>query len=107
MSDGFNREARAFVASYDELGLERKTAWELPEKDSTEWNLVRRMIGQAEWLSGQRNNPLVDLDIPQRMVINFADDFLKWAGDPSQPRWARLFGGCNAIRWVWECSERY
>lgn len=107
MPDSFNHEARCFLASYEELGLEKKTQWHLPEKDTPEWNLVRRMIGQAEWLNGQKGNPLVDWDPAQRVVMCFADDFLRWSVDPSQPRWAKLFAGRNVVREVEDFFERH
>ena len=107
MADSFNHEARCFLSSYEELGLEKQTDWSLPEKDSPRWNLVRRMIKAAEWLTGQRDNPLVDWDPAQRVVMCFADDFLRWAADPAQPRWGELFRGRNTVREVEDYFGRH
>ena len=104
MSAGFNAEARAFIASYEELGLELQTDWNLPEKDTPRWNLVRRMIGQCEWLRDQRNNPLEDHTIPQILVMDLADEFLRWCAaadngsSPAVPQWAALFAARSLVQ---------
>jgi hypothetical protein len=103
----FNHEARAFIASYDEIGLEKKQAWHLPEKGTPEFNLIRRTIAQAEWLADQRSNKLVEWDPAQIVVIHFAEDFLKWSADPSQPRWGDLFRGRNVVTEVWDYFRRH
>jgi hypothetical protein len=107
MADSFNHEARAFLASYEELALEEQTDWHLPEKDTPRWNLVRRMIGQAEWLAGNLTNPLHDFDPAQRVVMNFAQDFLRWAADPSMPRWGELFRSRHTVRQVEDFYGRH
>jgi hypothetical protein len=107
MADSFNHEARAFIASYEELGLEQQTEWHLPEKDTPRWNLVRRMLGSATWLRDQENNPLVTWDPAQKVIISFAKDFLLWASDPYVPRWVRLFDGRNTVREVEDFYGRH
>jgi hypothetical protein len=102
VTNHFNSEARAFVASYDKLGLEQKTEWTLPEPE-----VVRPMIQHAEFFRDQANNPLMDFDIPQLLVIDLANDFLRWCADPSQPRWRQLFRDRNVIRECFDFFERY
>jgi hypothetical protein len=88
MSDMFASEATAFLNGYDLLKLDyRKSFADLPDKAK-----VRLLITQAEFLSAQRSNPLKDFTIPQLLVIDFADSWLRWCADPTNPqRWEVLF----------------
>jgi hypothetical protein len=50
---------------------------------------------------------LHDFDPAQRVVMCFAQDFLKWASDPSMPRWGELFRGRNTVREVEDFFSRH
>jgi hypothetical protein len=103
VSNSFNTEARAFIAAFDRLGLEQKETWDAPDQE-----LLRPLVFHAGWFRDQDGNPFTDFDIPQRLVIDLANDFLLWAADTSsQPRWRRLFNDRNAIRQCWDFFERY
>lgn len=87
--DVFAHEASAFLNGYDLLKFDqRQTFADLPDNKAR----VRALIGQAEWLRDQRSNPFVDFTLPQLVVIDLADSFLRWCADPTNPaRWEQLF----------------
>ncbi|OBF43912.1 hypothetical protein A5787_14255 [Mycobacterium sp. 852002-50816_SCH5313054-b] len=96
-SSGFDKEARAFVAAYDRLDLfGRQIYTDFPTADDK--SKVRVLLPMAEFLSGQRSNPLIDLTIPALLAIGLADSFLKWAADLSMPRWMQLFDAREELR---------
>jgi hypothetical protein len=86
--DVFAAEAVAFVNGFDNLQLDaRKNFADLPDKAS-----VRRVMAQAEWFRDQRGNVFLDFTLPQLVLIDLADAFLKWCSEPTNPaRWDELF----------------
>jgi hypothetical protein len=94
MIDHFASAATCFLRGYDDLGLERQTDWRLP--DATK---VRPLISQADFIAVQRTNPALDFTLPELLLIDVADEFLRWVDDPSQrPRWMRLFEARAELR---------
>jgi hypothetical protein len=88
MSDMLASEATAMLNGFDNLRMPyRESFADFPDKPR-----VRALITQAEFLSLQRSNPLIDFTLPQLMIVDFADAWLRWCGDPGNPaRWEELF----------------
>jgi hypothetical protein len=102
VANSFNTEARCFIASYDRLGLEKQATWDLPDD-----KLLRPVLQHAGWFRDQQNNPGIDFDIPQRLVMDLAVEVLFWAAAPTQPRWTRLFNARCALRQCEDYWERH
>src|SRR5271166_2268341 len=87
--DVFAKEAVAFLNGYDNLRLDKRDSFaDLPENKAA----VRALIGQAEWLGIQRTNPFTEFTLPQLVLMDLADSFLRWCSDPGNPaRWEALF----------------
>ena len=74
MKDSFEREARSFVAQWDRLRLPAQKGFaDLPEAEA-----ARPVISHAEWVRDRRSNPFRDFTIPELLVIDLADEFLRW-----------------------------
>jgi hypothetical protein len=86
--DMFAHEATAFLNGFDLLKMDQRDSFaDLPDKAK-----VRLLITQAEFLAVQRTSPFQDLTLPQLLVIDFADHWLRWCADPTNPaRWETLF----------------
>jgi hypothetical protein len=100
VADSFNTEARCFIREFDLLGLEAKADWD----DVPEEKLLRPVLQHAGWFRDQVNNPGIDFDIPQRLVIALGVEVLFWAAAPTQPRWERLFNARSAVR---QCEDYF
>lgn len=89
MADYFAQQARAFVLQLDRLNLwGRKNYQDFP--DDTDKSKVRVLLPQAEFLSMQRTNVLKDFTLPELLILDLGDAFLRWAADLSMPRFMEL-----------------
>jgi hypothetical protein len=81
------RRRRSFVAQLDRLGLDEQLTWDPPPKD-----LVRPLLRQAQWLSGQWANPFRGWCTADLLAVDLAIAFVEWSRDFTDPgRWRALF----------------
>ncbi|OBF58744.1 hypothetical protein A5787_22585 [Mycobacterium sp. 852002-50816_SCH5313054-b] len=100
MFDVFAREACAFLNGFDALELDDRA--DFVNFDDSEKAKVRTVIGQAEWFRDQRNSPFADLTLPQLLVIDLGDSFLRWCADrTNNERLAEMFD----CRWSIEALD--